>query len=294
MALFITLDNVYKLYQVDKVEKTDGIIVFHQYSDAVDHYTKHNRLFEGLLLGFVLKGSMTTQIHFSAYEVHAGDIAVVPPQVMIETQSMSEDAEVLSIGLSVNFISTFPVLRELVMNDQIRWQPIIRLREEDVALQEELLKLIEQVYHKKDGSSKLEILRHLVIALITLIVARYKDTPLNAIQTKNRTHELIDEFYRLVTTYAHTHRHVQFYADKLHVSSQYLSTFLKQNTGKSTLQWIDHILVLHAKTLLKSSTLTIKEISNELRFNESSVFCRYFKRHAGVSPKVFREQDAEL
>lgn len=290
MALFITLDNVYKLYNVDTKQKTDGIIVFHQYSSSTDNYTKHNRLFEGLLLGFVLKGSMTTQIHFSDYEVNIGDIAVVPPQVMIETKSLSEDAEVSSIGLSLDFISTFPLLRELVMNEQIRWQPIIRLQEEDSLLQGELLELIEKVYHKKEGSSKIEMLRHLVMVLINMIVESYKDKPVNSVQVRNRTHEIIDEFYSLVSKYAHTHREVQFYADKLHLSSQYLSTFLKQNTGKSTLQWIDHILVLHAKTLLKSSKLTIKEISNELSFNDTSVFCRYFKRNTGVSPKVFREQ----
>jgi len=44
--------------------------------------------------------------------------------------------------------------------------------------------------------------------------------------------------------------------------------------------------------LLKSSNLTIKEISNQFSFAETSVFCRYFKRNTGVSPKVFREKDS--
>ncbi|MGG5576333.1 hypothetical protein ACPDHL_03185 [Myroides sp. C15-4] len=59
-----------------------------------------------------------------------GDIALVPPQVMIETQALSKDAEIVNIGLSLDFISTFPILREFVMNDQLRWQPIIRLEQE--------------------------------------------------------------------------------------------------------------------------------------------------------------------
>ncbi|WEK18280.1 MAG: helix-turn-helix domain-containing protein [Candidatus Pedobacter colombiensis] len=60
--------------------------------------------------------------------------------------------------------------------------------------------------------------------------------------------------------------------------------------GEYYIQWIDHITILHAKTLLKSSNLSIKEISNELHFEESSVFCRYFKRIAGVSPKTYRNE----
>ncbi|MDR0227448.1 MAG: AraC family ligand binding domain-containing protein [Flavobacteriaceae bacterium] len=200
MALFITLDNVYKLYNIDALEKTEGIVVFHQYSSSKDSYTKHSRLFEGLLLGFVLKGSMKAQIHFTEYELNAGDIAVLPPQVMIETKSLSEDAEIVSIGLSLDFISAFPVLREIVMNDQIRWQPIIRLQDkEDYAVQEDLIKLIEQVYQKKQSSSKSEMLKHLVMALISMITEKFTNRSIITSQTKNRTHEIIDEFYSLVS-----------------------------------------------------------------------------------------------
>jgi AraC family transcriptional activator of pobA len=291
MALFITLDNVYSLYNLDTTRKIEGIVVFHQHNKANQSYKKHSRLFEGLLLGIVLKGSMKTQIHFSEYEVKEGDIAVVPPQVMIETKSLSEDAEIVTIGLSLDFISTFPILREFVMNNQIRWQPIIRLDQEELLLQEELISLIEKIYNKKQSSNKTEMLKHLVMVFIDLITEKYHDVPYNKSQTKNRTHEIIDNFYSLVSKYAHKQRNVQFYADKLHLSTQYLSSFLKQNTGKSTLQWIDHVLVLHAKTLLKSSNLSIKQISNELEFTETSVFCRYFKRNTGMSPKLYREEE---
>lgn len=291
MALFITLDNVYSLYNLDTTSRIEGIVVFHQHNKTNQNYKKHSRLFEGLLIGVVLKGSMKTQIHFSEYEVQEGDIAIVPPQIMIETKSLSEDAEIVTIGLSLDFISTFPILREFVMNDQIRWQPIIKLDQEELLLQKELIKLIEKVYYKKQSSHKTEMLKHLVMSLIHLMTEKYQNVPSLKNQTKNRTHEIIDNFYSLVSKYAHKQRNVQFYADKLHLSTQYLSSFLKQNTGKSTLQWIDHVLVLHAKTLLKSSNLSIKEISNELEFTDTSVFCRYFKRNTGISPKLYREEE---
>ena len=291
MALFITLDNVYSLYDLDSTKKIEGIVVFHQHNKENQNYKKHSRLFEGLLLGVVLKGAMKTQIHFSEYEVKEGDIAVVPPQVMIETKSLSEDAEIVTIGLSLDFISTFPILREFVMNDQIRWQPIIRLEQDEFLLQKEFIRLIEKVYNKKQSSHKTEMLKHLVMGLIHLITEKYQNAPSHKSQAKKRTHEIIDNFYSLVSKYAHKQRSVQFYADELHLSTQYLSSFLKQNTGKSTLQWIDHVLVLHAKTLLKSSSLSIKEISHELEFTDTSVFCRYFKRNTGRSPRLYREEE---
>lgn len=291
MALFITLDNVYKLYNLDPSKKTEGIIVLSQQNDPNKEYTSHSRLFDGLLLGFMVQGSMKSHIHFLEYEINTGDIAILQPQLMIETKSLSEDAEIVTIGLSLDFITEFPILREFVMNNEIRWQPIIRLQPEDIKFQNELLVLIQNFYHKKPSPNKTQMLRHLVMVLISMISEVYSDLPNNKSVVKNRTHEIIDDFYHLISKHAHQQRNVAFYAEKLHLTPQYLSSFLKQKTGKSALQWIDHITVLHAKTLLKSSNLSIKEISNELHFEETSVFCRYFKRIVGVSPKTYRNEE---
>lgn len=291
MALFITLDNVYKLYNLDPSKKTEGIIVLSQQNGPNKEYTSHSRLFDGLLLGFMVQGSMKSHIHFLEYEINTGDIAILQPQLMIETKSLSEDAEIVTIGLSLDFITEFPILREFVMNNEIRWQPIIRLQPEDMKLQNELLTLIQSFYHKKPSPNKTQMLRHLVMVLISMISEVYSDLPNNKSVVKNRTHEIIDDFYLLISKHAHQQRNVAFYAEKLHLTPQYLSSFLKQKTGKSALQWIDHITVLHAKTLLKSSNLSIKEISNELHFEETSVFCRYFKRIVGMSPKTYRNEE---
>lgn len=291
MALFITLDNVYQLYDIDSSKKTDGIVIFHQLANPSNGYTEHSRLFDGLLLGFMINGSMKMQIHFLDYEINAGDIAVLPPQLLIDTKYLSDDAEIVTIGISLDFMSAFPILREFVMNDQIRWQPVIRLREDEITLQNELITLIKNFYHKKPSPNKAEILRHLVMVIINMISEVYTEMPNSKGSSKSRTHEIIDDFYQLILQYTKEQRNVNFYAEKLHLTPQYLSTFLKEKTGRSVSQWIDHILILEAKTLLKSTNLSIKEISNELNFGETSIFCRYFKRITGVSPKSYRNQE---
>lgn len=290
MALLITLDNVYKLYNLDSSKKTEGIVILNQQNDPKKEYTNNSRLFDGLLLGFLIQGSMKAQIHFLEYEMSAGDIAVLQPQLMMDTKSLSDDAQIVTIGLSLDFITAFPILREFVMNNQMRWQPVIRLQPEEIKLQNDLLTLIQNFYDKKPSHNKTEMLRHLVMVLISMISEVYSSLPSNKSLVKNRTHEIIDDFYLLISKHANQQRSVAFYANKLHLTPQYLSTFLKQRTGKSVLQWIDHITILHAKTLLKSSNLSIKEISSELHFEETSVFCRYFKRIVGVSPKTYRNE----
>lgn len=288
MALFITLDNIDQLYNIDSSKKTDGIVIFHQFNDSNKEYTKHSRLFDGLLLGFMIRGSMKMQIHFLDYEIHAGDIAILPPQLLIETKYLSDDAEIVTIGLSLDFMSAFPIIHEFVMNDQIRWQPVIRLKDNEIMLQNELIGLLKSFYNKNTSPNQAEILRHLVMVMINMISERYMEMPNSKTLSTSRTHEIIDDFYQLILTYTKEHRNVNFYAEKLHLTPQYLSTFMKEKTGRSVSQWIDHILILQAKTLLKSTNLSIKEISHDLNFSESSVFCRYFKRITGVSPKSYR------
>ncbi len=266
------------------------MVILDQSNRPNREYADHRHQFEGLLLSFLTKGSMRTRIHFLEYEINAADIVVILPQLMIDVQYASEDAEMVTIGLSLDFIASFPNLREFIMNDEIRWQPVIKLQGEERALQQELLTLLQKAYHKKSSVKKKDLLQHLLFALINIISEAYSAHSERKELSKNRTHEIIDDFYILISKHAIEQRSVKFYADKLYLTPQYLSTLLKKATGKSVLQWIDHILLMHAKTLLKSSNISIKELSNQLHFSDSSLFCRYFKRHTGTSPKSFRNK----
>lgn len=290
MALFLTSDNVHKLYDIELSKKIAGIVVLAQKHLDGQEYSEHPRLFDGLMLAFMVKGSMKARIHFLEYELCAGQIAIVQPQLMIETLSMTEHAEIITIGLSLDFITTFPMLHEFVLNNHIRWQPVLKLQPEEMTIKDELVGLIQKVYSKNQSPKKIEMLRHLIIALMSLIAESYTNLADHDNHFKNRTHEIIDDFYLLISKYATQQRSVHFYAEKLHLTPQYLSTFLKQKTGKSILQWIDYVTVMQAKTLLKSTSLSIKQISNQLNFDEPSVFCRFFKRLSGISPGVFRSR----
>lgn len=288
MALHLTLENIYKLYQIDPSTKMEGIVILRQTNSTDIEIGPNSRLFDGLLLGFLIRGTMKVQLHFLEHEIEAGDIAVLQPQLMIDTQSLSPDAEIVTIGLSLDFMAGFPMMRELVMNDQVRWYPIISPSEEEVKLQQELITLLEHFYQKKASRKKTEMLQYLVATMMSMITEKYAALSDKKSITRSRTHELLDDFYVLISKYAQQERSVGFYADKLYLTPQYLSTFLKQHTGRSVLQWVDQMVVLHAKTLLRSTSLSIKQISSELNFGDTSQFCRSFKRVTGISPRSYR------
>jgi len=81
---------------------------------------------------------------------------------------------------------------------------------------------------------------------------------------------------------------VSLMAEKLHISSRYLTDLLKQETGKTALELIHLFLIGEAKNLLTEGELNISEISHLLGFENTTYFSRLFKKEVGRTPNEFR------
>ncbi len=81
---------------------------------------------------------------------------------------------------------------------------------------------------------------------------------------------------------------VSWFADKLNLSSSYLSDMLKKETGKNLQEQIHYYVIEKAKNILLNSKLTVSEISYQLGFEYLQYFSRLFKNKTGVSPNQYR------
>lgn len=72
------------------------------------------------------------------------------------------------------------------------------------------------------------------------------------------------------------------------ISPFYFSRIFKSETGYSPYEYITMIRLNHAKTLLKTTDLLIKEIAFKVGFNSESNFVTCFKEHVDVTPSKFR------
>ena len=89
-------------------------------------------------------------------------------------------------------------------------------------------------------------------------------------------------------------RSISFYAEKLCLTPKYLSSVIKQATGKLAGTWIDECVILEAKTQLKCSGKSIQQIAEELNFANQSFFGKYFKHHTGMSPSKYKEEGSNF
>ena len=81
---------------------------------------------------------------------------------------------------------------------------------------------------------------------------------------------------------------VQYVADTLNISPNYLSSMLKVLTGQSTQQHIHSKLIEKAKEKLSVTDLSISEIAYELGFEHPQSFSKLFKIKTNLSPLEFR------
>ena len=107
----------------------------------------------------------------------------------------------------------------------------------------------------------------------------------------NRNEEIVKDLVKIIIDNYKTERSISFYADKMHLSPQHLSTTIKKTTGKTLTDIISSFVIRDAQAKLKSTELTIQEIAYSLNFPDISFFGKYFKRYTGMSPKQFRNME---
>jgi AraC-like DNA-binding protein len=138
----------------------------------------------------------------------------------------------------------------------------------------------KESYNNTDAYSKPILLAHLG-TLFTYSQRFYKRQFINRIETLGT---YAAKFQQLLDLYYHENKvrqlglpTVSYMADKLNVSSRYLSDLLKQETGKTALELIHLHLIKEAKNLLADDRMNISEISFSLGFENANYFARLFK-----------------
>ena len=116
------------------------------------------------------------------------------------------------------------------------------------------------------------------------------------ITRKIANHKILNRLEDLLTDYFNNDNlankglpSVQYIAETLNVSPNYLSNLLKVLTGQSTQQHIHNKLIEKAKEKLSTTGLSVSEIAYELGFEHPQSFSKLFKNKTNLSPLEFRQ-----
>ncbi|MHC4871464.1 MAG: AraC family transcriptional regulator [Planctomycetota bacterium] len=101
---------------------------------------------------------------------------------------------------------------------------------------------------------------------------------------------LIKRFQKTIEQHVDENINVSQIADIMDISREHLARIFKEYMGVSPHEFLQNYKMRFACHMLKESSMSIKQISNNLGYDQPGHFTRTFKRAVGVPPREFREK----
>ncbi len=158
------------------------------------------------------------------------------------------------------------------------------------SFQKEHLKTFFELFHYEYSAllkDKTKVLRSYLNILLVQLERIYN--PQFSPKIHNSKNEKVREFEKLVEHHFKEHKMPSFYADKLHVTPNYLNKICNSEAGKTAGDVIRKRITIEAQRLLHYTTLSINEIAHDLGFENVSYFITFFKKQVKVTPEQFRK-----
>lgn len=184
--------------------------------------------------------------------------------------------------LEINMVQQF-----CLYNYQM-YRPVLQLDELQFGEFEGLFQRISQEYYEPDDFATEEILRSRLKVLLMKSERLKKNTI--------RQHEhpaYIEEFrcfQNLIQEHLFKNRQVQFYADKMAISTKKLNMITQAINQQTAKAYINETLILETKRLLMNTVLNVKEIAYQVGFDEPTNFVKFFKKYVHQTPAEFKKQ----
>ena len=239
----------------------------------------------------IKSGSMQVSHNLKEYTIFKNDVFVVMPGDFARCLSISQDCHMALLAFSDSYYA--PMSNGTQFNtffSFFRKHPKNSIDNQDFT---DILHILDIMRRRIDDTNHIDkknIMRGYIYALcqdalgwINVI----KEEKEAETAPKNRGEEILASFMELLEDNYTTEHRIQFYADKLCISTKHLSETVKAISGRSVKDWIQEYLLLEAKALLQSHKYSIQEISWKLNFANQSFFGTWFKKAAGMSPRQY-------
>ena len=258
------------------------------YAGAPPQYTCDGLAIDCALILHVLKGTARINCNFEIIEEQPGSVVLFHPGDIIKVEERSADYEVEILAVS-SFIQ-LAALNQLegVNVDALRRNYVFDMPEISSAASG-LVKVISPAI---DVCSPREIYFISVMqlrAFYTLCQVILRRNGIMLDEFKTRADELFFRFRQLLSKHYRESRSVSFYADKLAITTRYLTNIVQSHYGHSPKEAIDIYTIMQLRLDLLQTDITFTELAYRYNFSSLSFFSDYFHRNAGIKPQEYRQ-----
>jgi AraC family transcriptional regulator, transcriptional activator of pobA len=237
------------------------------------------------VFGLFHEGNRKMKIGVNEYDLKAKTLTMVGPGIVRQWMDSNWDFRCHTFffqpaffekPFSDKFLLDYPFFKPAANHS-------LELNDKDYEKVNEFIKLLE--LHRTDK----KITQGLLFAFLEFINQMYAvETSIEANLSRNQ--KTAKDFNELLNKNFQEIKDVAFYAQQLNLTPKNLSEILKNETGLSAKQVIDEFLMFEAKSLLKQTQMSIKEIVYWLGYEDASYFTKHFKNKEGIAPLAYRNQ----
>lgn len=232
------------------------------------------------------KGTGIHEIDFNSYEINGRSIFILRPG-QVHRLELSGNSN----GFLIEFDPEFYQPQSAIVYSRFKKATVKNYCKTTTAKYQLLHNLLADIYNEFTAAQPAHT--DAIKAYLNLFFIAYLRQSDNSASTaaegSNYRQQQFDELMALLEKNVTTGKTVVEYAQLLNLSPYQLNSITAQAVGKTVSQLIAEQLLLETKRYLLGTPLQIKDISATLGFDDVSYFVRFFKKHTGYTPEVFRK-----
>lgn len=254
--------------------------------EAFNYKTKCDDCF---VIYFFSEAKGTCNVDFETFDLFSKEMLLLAPKQILQLETENLSGYYLSFDLNFyHLVKSNLKLYDFPFFHITSSEPKLSLGVDFESI-ESLFAKIDKEFSSNISFGKWTILRYeLEILLVQLTRIKQKqlgeEKPL---LTPNN--ERLRKLETLIELHFKENKEVSFYAEHLHISSRHLNNIIKEVSGKSISQILQHRLLVESKRLLMITEKSVSEIAYDLGFNDKAYFHRFFKKYTNLTPLQFRE-----
>ena len=240
-----------------------------------------------LHIGVVVSGEQDVTVNLRHHHLTPGCVLVASPESIMQQGGRTEDFDMHVIHLNDSILNE-------IFKDKVPMLFAHRMQDQTIQLDESanriLLAMFDtlwQTAHTDFRASR----DNLLAGILNMILDLSQRDEQHRLGHQPRGVAVLNRFVALVNEYCDRQRTLDFYADSLCLSKQYLGSIIREVSHRSASQWIEEATLARIKVMLLHSDATLNEISERMSFPEPSHFSRYFKRLTGLTPNQYRGEN---
>ena len=267
----------------------------HQLSDTFGAYAAHFSISDNEtnnLADLMRERTLFTKIillkegHLVITTEKTSDIDSTANELRLSAHDMlivSFQKQVNITGISKNFEAECILVDEFISNDAM-----FHLSKERNKSTLDIFHIIRDIV-RHQHIYKVEMIRSM-FNVLRLSIAEMPYEECSVTSDLKHKKEVYEIFLHHLYRNFRSERQIRFYADKLHISTTYLSRLVKEISGSTVNDHVSSLIYKEICNLLKQQEMTMGEIADSLNFSDQSAMSNFFKQRAGISPLAYRNK----